>query len=238
MACKTCTHTYDNGNTCNSAAVKDRDFCYYHLRHRGRLMRMARARTRNQRLFFQLPPLEDMFAVQSALTQLAEALAADMIDPKRAQVLLSLLRQAGKNLQTSGKWTTNVYHSDRAAPYDSFESEFDLPAQLDLNLAPELAFPPPESNPYGLSARAQAAAVEGSAVSPFPTADGQPITENIDVRPDFPVTPEMVEIVEVSQTPRARTPQPSAAVSCNAIASAVSWPAIVSVMPRSPLSTT
>ncbi len=33
-----------------------------------------------------------MYAVQSALAQLAEALAADMIDPKRANSLLSILR--------------------------------------------------------------------------------------------------------------------------------------------------
>jgi hypothetical protein len=225
---RTCTHTHDNGNTCHSAALKDRDYCRYHLRYRGRLMRAARYRSRNQLLHFQMPPLEDMFAVQSALTQLAEALAADMIDPKRAQALLSVLRQASKNLQTAGKWATNIYHSDCAAPYDNFESEFDLPANLDLSLSPEVAFPPqPESAFSDLSSRAtdapsagatderglsaqrsglspavgKWAGFDGTPTSPdFPTTDGQPSPDSVAFRPDFPLTPEMVEVLEVAET--------------------------------------
>jgi len=73
----TCKHTYDTGGTCNSAAVTGRDYCTYHLRYRARLLRMAQARARNERFDLKLPPLEDMFAVQWALNQLVEAVAAE-----------------------------------------------------------------------------------------------------------------------------------------------------------------
>ena len=84
MEYRTCTHICDNGSICNSAAVTDRNLCLYHLDHRARLMRMAQYRARNERFDLKLPPLESMHAVQSALNQLSEALAADMIDLKRA----------------------------------------------------------------------------------------------------------------------------------------------------------
>jgi hypothetical protein len=42
----TCKHLHDTGGTCNSAAVKDRDYCTYHLRYRARLLRMAQAKIR------------------------------------------------------------------------------------------------------------------------------------------------------------------------------------------------
>jgi hypothetical protein len=41
---KTCTHTYDSGRTCKSAAAAGREYCGYRLRYRGRLLRMAQAR--------------------------------------------------------------------------------------------------------------------------------------------------------------------------------------------------
>ena len=69
MKYRTCNFVHDNGYLCQSAAVGGRDYCCYHLRHRGRLMRMAQARARNQRFHLDLPPLENMHAVQSALSQ-------------------------------------------------------------------------------------------------------------------------------------------------------------------------
>jgi hypothetical protein len=47
---KTCNHIYDTRHFCGSVAARDRDYCVYHLRYRGRLMRMAQARARNQHL--------------------------------------------------------------------------------------------------------------------------------------------------------------------------------------------
>src|SRR5271165_2903887 len=144
---KTCTHIHDNGYFCQSAAVTGRDYRCYHLRYRGRLMRMAQYRARGERFDLRLPPLENMHAVQSALSQLMEALAADMIDPKRAHEIHSILRTAANNFKHPDAWKTSAYINDQSAPYpnsyDEFEGEFGLPENLDLNAPPEVAFPPP-----------------------------------------------------------------------------------------------
>ena len=138
---KTCTHTYDSGRTCNSAAAKDREFCGYHLSYRGRLLRRAQARARNQRFDITLPPLDSLCSIQSALSQVAEALAADMIDPRRALGLLKALRFAKENLKDSAHWHDTPYHTEEAVAYDNFEAEFGLPESIDPSVPPEVAFP-------------------------------------------------------------------------------------------------
>ena len=140
-ACKTCSYTCDTGGKCNSAAVIGQNYCTYHLRHRARQMRIAQARARNERFDLTLPPLESMFAVQSALAQLADAVAADMIDLKRAHFLLSLLRAASQNLRHAEKWQPNVFHSDQPAPAVDLVADFGLPQDLDIDTPPEVAFP-------------------------------------------------------------------------------------------------
>ena len=104
MEYRTCTYIHDDGGICNSAAVTDRNLCLYHLRHRARLMRMAQYRARGKHFDLILPPLESTFGVQSALTQLSEALAADMIELKRADRLIRVLNIASRNLLKSDKW--------------------------------------------------------------------------------------------------------------------------------------
>jgi hypothetical protein len=217
---KTCTHTYDSGRACLSAAAKDRDFCVYHLRYRARRLRMARARAHNLRLHFELPPLEDMHAVQSALTQLAEALAAGIVDPKQAQAFVSILRLASSNLLSAAQWPANVYHSDDAPAVD-VAAEFGLPSGLDLATPPEVAFPPPatEKSPAGCPAvpagfagaggwahAAPAAAVRQPAPSLprepgfVPAALRTSEDGDFEVRPDFPISPETVEVCTIYET--------------------------------------
>jgi hypothetical protein len=185
---KTCKHIHDTGYFCQSAAVTGRDYCCYHLRYRGRLMRMAQARARNQRFDLRLPPLENMHAVQSALSQLMEALAADMIDPKRAHEIHSILRSAATNFRHPNAWQTSAYINDQSAPfpnsYEEFEAEFGLPEGIDLTAPPEVAFPPPPEPAFSdLSSRAQAAAaadgVEGPAVFPVSRNDRAPLFPDI-----------------------------------------------------------
>ena len=146
---KTCTHTYDSGRACKSAAATGREYCGYHLHYRGRQMRMAKHRARHQPFDIVLPPLDSLCSIHSALSQVAEALAADMIDPRRAQGLLKALRFAKENLKDSFKddnahWHDTPYHSEDATAFDTFEAEYGLPEGLDLNTPPEVAFPPPD----------------------------------------------------------------------------------------------
>lgn len=207
-----CHHIHDNGDHCGSAALTGRDYCRYHLRYRGRLMRMARARARNQRLAFTLPPLENMHAVQSALTQVVEAVAAGMIDLKLARVILTALRQAAQNFKQ--EWRDSAYRNEAGGIYDQFESEFGLPENLDINIPPEVAYPPPdlqgvisseersdESKDSFVAAYPPAA--NAATLSPMPTMpyckDGPGCPEHT-IRADFPVTPETVELMDVLET--------------------------------------
>jgi hypothetical protein len=144
---KTCTYIHDTGYLCQSAAVGGRDYCCFHLRYRGRLMRMAQYRARGERFDLRLPPLENMHAVQSALSQLMEALAADMIDPKRAQAIHSILRTAANNFKHPEAWRASEYLNDQSAAfpasYQEFEAEYGLPEGIDLNAPPKLPSPRP-----------------------------------------------------------------------------------------------
>ena len=208
MEYRTCTYIHDDGGICNSAAVTDRNLCLYHLRHRARVLRMAQFRARNQRFDLKLPPLESMYAVQSALTQLSEALAADMIDLKRADRLIRVLNIASRNLLKSDNWPASPYHSDQPAPAVDLAAEFGLPNDLDLNRPPEIAFPesviasdvgaPPLSPLFG----DRVGNPVNSLSSHMPTVayckDGPGCPEHT-IRADFPVTPEMVEILEISE---------------------------------------
>src|SRR5271169_3640802 len=151
MEYRTCTYIRDDGNICKSAAVTDRNLCLFHLSHRARIMRMAQYRARGERFDLQLPPLESMHAVQSALTQLSEALAADMIELKRADRLIRVLNIASRNLLKSDKWPSSLYHSDQPDPAVDLTAEYGLPRDLDLNTPPDLAFSPPDSQNITLS---------------------------------------------------------------------------------------
>ncbi len=196
MEYRTCTYIHDDGGIGNSAAVTDRNLCLYHLRHRARLMRMAQYRARGEHFDLTLPPLESMFAVQSALTQLSEALAADMIELKRADRLIRLLNIASRNLLESDKWPASPYHSDQPAPAVSL-ADYGLPNDLDLNLSPEAAFPAPAAFETDNCPPAT------DNCSPMPTVNycehGPGCPEHT-IRADYPETPELAELREIRAT--------------------------------------
>jgi hypothetical protein len=198
---RTCIHTHETGRTCNSVAAKHQKYCAFHLQYRARQLRMAQARARAQRFHIKLPPLEDMYAVQSALSQLAEALAADMIDPKRAHALLAVLRLSSLNFRHPEKWQANLYHSDHAVEVD-VAKQYGLPADLDLDTPAEVAFPPAPAS--DLSSPAERGAVEqpalGLSKGPAFSDNRPPATDNLDFRPDSPITPEWLELRDISNT--------------------------------------
>jgi hypothetical protein len=202
---RTCTHTYDSGRACKSAAVTGRDFCGYHLRYRGRLLRMAQYRARHQRFDITLPPLDSLCSIQSALSQVAEALAADMIDPRRAQGLLKALRFAKENLKDSAHWHDTPYLTEDATAYDNFESDYGLPDNLDLSVPPEVSFPPPPEPVFSdLSSRAERSGVEEPALSlpkgpAFSPDSSQPYVRDYEAEAQaaFEVQPEDIELQEI-----------------------------------------
>ena len=88
MAFKYCQHVRENGLYCGSGAVKGRAYCYFHLRTRARRLAMAKAQAENQQWRLQMPPLEDMHAVQSAVMQVLDAVNQEAVDPQRARLML------------------------------------------------------------------------------------------------------------------------------------------------------
>ncbi len=224
---RTCKHIFDTGRLCDSAALPRHNYCAFHLHHRARLMRIAQLRARRQRLLLTLPPLENMYAVQSALNQLSEAAAAGMIDLKQARFLLSVVRAAGQFLLHADKWQATPYHSEQPGAAVDLAAHYGLPPDLDLDLSPEAAFPDSvilsegglaagvEGPASDLSSRAERSGAEGPAFSGHqpPATDHSlpdlPFSgsycgdhhsrecECCRIRPDHPVTPETVEVVEV-----------------------------------------
>jgi len=147
----TCRHVLANGALCQAASLRDREYCRFHLQQIGRRMRAARMRARHQAPLLRLPLLEDLYSVQVALMQLADAIAHREIDPQSARLLTTVLRLSMQNLK-SKQWD----HPSRfqltdttSTAWDAFEQEHDLPADLDLNLDPDVAFPQTANQPTG-----------------------------------------------------------------------------------------
>jgi hypothetical protein len=145
----TCHHFLENGKLCRAAAVRQRRYCSYHLELRGRRLKMARARARRERWRVELPPLEDLYAVQVGIQHVVDALGAGQIDRHDARALLRGLQQAAANLRLpeevwegSGRFT-NVEEQE----WDSFEKEHGLPQNFDVDTPPEGAFPPAADSP-------------------------------------------------------------------------------------------
>ena len=211
----TCNHLYDTGEHCNSVAAHDRDYCVFHLRTRARLLRIAQARARSEHFDLKLPPLESMATVLSAVNQLVEAVAADMLDLKRADFLLRSLRFAAQALKSSDQWKPSVYHADQAAPAVDLAAEYGLPQDLDLDTPPEIAFPPLPKGDVGCRVQAgfaRAGVSPHGAIHPLPLSlDRAPLIPEVPppVLRDYvaeaelamnEVTPQDMELNEILHT--------------------------------------
>jgi len=78
-----CRHIMPSGLRCKSPALKDKPFCYYHVRLHG-----ARSVKGRPRKTLTLPSLEDAQGIQIALMQVLAALGTPALDNKRAGLYL------------------------------------------------------------------------------------------------------------------------------------------------------
>ena len=92
-----CHHVMESGFCCQSPALRDRRYCYSHLRRRGQQVRMARAIAKRLPYRFDLPALDDLFAVQAAVEHVARALGAGLLERRLAGTLLYALQQSAIN---------------------------------------------------------------------------------------------------------------------------------------------
>jgi hypothetical protein len=169
-----CHHVMESGLCCQSPALRDRRYCYSHLRLRGQQMRMAHAIAKRQPYRFNLPALDDLYAVQVAVEHVARALGAGLLERRQAGTLLYALQQSAINhrilalVQMNAGSSVNPTLSPREGDnhpkggtsvdrvgngtqqkhlveeYPQFEAEYGLPAGLDLSQPAHVLFPPPE----------------------------------------------------------------------------------------------
>jgi hypothetical protein len=178
---KLCLHAREDGVFCGRPALRERLYCYQHLRLLGQQMRMARARAQRQACPLMLPPLDDLNSVRAALTRVSHALASGHLEHRRAGLLIYALQAA-----SSVMWRMELIqrNSGRASQqreaasepgeqkrlveeYPGFEAEFGLPAGLDLTKPPEVLFPPTEQA-YPATGTAAATAQATLHVEPAP----------------------------------------------------------------------
>jgi|SRR5271165_263556 len=150
----TCNHIRENGAYCRAVAMRGREYCRFHLRERGRRLKMARARTRGERWRLELPPLEDLHAVQVGIMQVLQALDHGVLEKGVGSLMLYGLQQAATNLRCPKEvWdkSSRFELADDEGPeeYDNFEAEYDLPKGIDVDTPPEVAFP--EATPAAIS---------------------------------------------------------------------------------------
>ncbi len=149
MSQSTCHHVLASGALCQATPLRNRDYCRFHLQQIGRRMKAARSRARHQSPRLKLPLLEDLYSVQVAFMQLADAITYQEIEPQYARLLTTVLRLAMQNLKSKQAWERSsrfqlaANTENAVTDWDAFEQEHDLPTDLDLGLDPEVAFPPP-----------------------------------------------------------------------------------------------
>src|SRR5271157_2465966 len=174
---KTCNHIRENGRCCRSAAVTGRDYCHFHLGVLGRRLKMARARARGERWRLELPPLEDLYAVQVGIMQVLDALGHEQLDSRRGALMLYGLQQAATNLRCPQEvWERSCrFDNVEEVQWDGFEDEHGLPKNFDVDTPPEVAFPPaaPEVTPAAGRSSSEVAPQERKAEAK-PAAAGAP----------------------------------------------------------------
>jgi len=165
-----CHHVMESGLYCQGPALRGRRFCYSHLRLRGERMRMARAIAKRLPCHLRLPALDHVAGVRVAMAQVADALAAGLLEPHRAGRLIFAFAQVCCALRWEAQARMAATSSADPAlspkpgekggaparkemgdnqkrlveEYPEFEAEFGLPAGIDLSQPPHVVFPPPE----------------------------------------------------------------------------------------------
>src|SRR5215467_5551801 len=93
MQYETCRHVKEDGTHCGSPALQNRKYCHHHLKSRGRRLRRARALRDQVPFRLDLPALEDLAAVQVALSEIVQALGSGQLDRRAAGKMLYAIQQ-------------------------------------------------------------------------------------------------------------------------------------------------
>jgi hypothetical protein len=144
MPFRTCDHLKQDGIYCSSPALKDHNYCYFHLSQRGRALRAAQARRRGEAPTLNLPFPENMYAVQVGLHEVMQGIVSHTLDSKDAGLLLYALQQASTNLLQTPDWRGHCQPVEPEQPllaldFPGFAEQYQLPNGIDLDQEPEAA---------------------------------------------------------------------------------------------------
>ena len=115
VSTRPCQHIKVNGTQCGSPAMRDRSYCYFHMRWH-RKGRQVNAFLQDQEILV-LPTLEDANSIQVGLAEIMRQLLTKMIDHRTAGLLLYAVQIASANLKhTSFEPDPTLVFVDRARP--------------------------------------------------------------------------------------------------------------------------
>ena len=123
-----CRHIFTDGHRCQSPALRQENFCYYHHTTRKPVPKQELANRRSKRSTLEVPMPEDRSAIQHTIGQVLQLLAANQLDAKRAGLLLYGLQIAIQNLPKPNPkaypWpTVDEITEDGLAPVAEFRED-------------------------------------------------------------------------------------------------------------------
>jgi hypothetical protein len=97
---KQCRHILTDGDKCHAIALREKPYCYYHMRVH-RVMAAARKPSKAKEKTFEFAFPDSQASIQLAIYQIMNALGSSQISPKRAGSLLYSLQIASQNVPHS-----------------------------------------------------------------------------------------------------------------------------------------
>src|SRR5271166_5183487 len=97
LAIRCCHHIKVNGTQCGSPALREEQYCYFHMRWHA--SRMSALRKERQRWTAALPTLEDANSIQVGLAEVMRLLVTREVDHKTASLLLYAMQTASVNMK-------------------------------------------------------------------------------------------------------------------------------------------
>ncbi len=123
-----CRHVFTDGHRCQSPALRQENFCYYHHTTRKPVPKQELAKRKSRRATLHIPLPEDRSAIQHSIGQVLQLLGSNELDTKRAGLLLYGLQIASQNLPKPNPkaypWpTVDEITEDGLAPVAEFRED-------------------------------------------------------------------------------------------------------------------
>jgi hypothetical protein len=138
--CPTCRHIKTDGTYCGSPALRDRKYCHYHLKDRGRRLRRARALRDNVPYRLDIPLLDSPAAVRLAITEIVQAMGTGQLDHRTGGKMLygiqmanSFNRRAAQAAAEAEAGCPVQASGSELEEYPQFEQEFGLKPGADVD---------------------------------------------------------------------------------------------------------